>query len=175
MLYQLMSGNLTRYTEFRSGCDKFIAISNIFIEQGNRIVETCENVLKKTVMYWAVRDRLNSKFEEFGRSSIQITNFTEYIREELTNTSTDVEEIQKLIDNHIKFDKKCLEVFERALMAGVDMEEEQKNITRHEGAGNRSVPLGGQGGLGHNEKINKDFLPKDPFSLQMSSTEVRKW
>ena len=93
-------------------------------------------------MYWAVRDRLNSKFEEFGRSSVQITNFAEYIRENVTNNSTDVEEIQKLIDNHTKFDKKCSELFEKALMAGVDMEEEQKNITRHEGAGNTSVPLG---------------------------------
>ena len=57
-------------------------------------------------------------------------------------------------------------------MAGVNVEEEQKNKTRHDRAKHTRVPLGGPG---HNEKINKDFLPKDPFSLQMSSTEVRKW
>ena len=34
---------------------------------------------------------------------------------------------------------------------------------------------GARGGAGCNEKNNKDFLPKDPFLLQMSSTKVRKW
>ena len=101
-----MTGDPTRYTEFRGGCDKYIAISNIYIEQGNRVVETCENVLTKPVIYWAVKDRLNAKFEEFGRSSIQIINFGEYIREKLTNNSAEVEEIQKLVENHTKFDKK---------------------------------------------------------------------
>ena len=89
--YQLMTGDLSRYKEFRGGCDKYIAISNICIEQGNRVMETCENVLMKPGIFWAVKDRLDGKFEEFGRSSIQIVNFGEYIRGELTKNSAEVE------------------------------------------------------------------------------------
>ena len=106
MSYQLISSDLTRYKTFRNGCDKLIAVENIFIKQGDRILEICESIIQKPIVYWTVKERLESKYTDFGTSSVQIMNLSEYLRENLTQNNNDVEELQRLIENHAKFDKR---------------------------------------------------------------------
>ena len=147
MSYQLILSDLTRYKTFCSGCDKLIAVQNIYIRQGERILDICESIIKNPIVYWTVKERLESKYSDFGTSSVQITNLSEYLRENLTQKNNDVEELQRLIENHAKFDQKCSGKINQALLVGIEMEEEKKNTTREEGARNHIVP-GGPGGGG---------------------------
>ena len=92
--YQLMSTDLTRYKTFRSGCDKLIAVQKIYIRQGERILNICESIIKNPNVYWTVKERLKSKYSDFGTSSIQITNLSEYLQENITENNDDVDELQ---------------------------------------------------------------------------------
>ena len=140
----MLTGDFSRFKNYKEGYDKFIAISKIAVKQGEQIFTSCTNILTKPSIYTSIKEKLAGKMDDFEKSSITIINFGEYLRCETTEgDKAHKTEIAELVERHQKFEKKVHDKYEQALMVGIEAEVEDRDRARNERG--EQAPRGAQG------------------------------
>ena len=64
-MYQILAGDMTQFKSYKEAHEKFLAVSKIAIEMGDRISMTCGHILAQPSIYSSVQGRLLGKMTEF--------------------------------------------------------------------------------------------------------------